>query len=81
LWIQQGIFHLAGGTQFAKPWQTTRFMRGLVDKVMLLLNRVEFKIAHANGNLRAEHRAMESMAILRTRLRVVKEQEVNRALA
>jgi hypothetical protein len=56
-------------------------MRGLFDKVMLLLNRVEFKIAHANGNLRAEHRAMESMAILRTRMRVVKEQEVNRALA
>jgi hypothetical protein len=56
-------------------------MRSLFDKIMLLLNRVEFKIAHANGNLRAEHRAMESMAILRTRIRVVREQGENGLVA
>ena len=53
-------------------------MHSLFDKIMLLLNRVEFKIAHANRNLKAEHRAMESMAILRTRILVERAQEVNR---
>jgi hypothetical protein len=45
-----------------------------------MFNILGYKIARVDGNLKAEHKALESISILRTSLRVSEEQNANKLL-